>query len=372
MSYVKRPLVKISILAVLLFLLGGGALVKKELYSYSTAPRIQEETPVPELEMLKLINNERQNIGLPILRLNMELSRIAQHHCQEIAEFSKLTHISPVYGYDLAKRIKTTFPAATKMAENIGLGRHPFSAHQQFMNSSGHRQNILCPEFTEVGIGIVKKSPLFCYFTVDFIFRPSTEEFQSTKKFYFEEAPPEEAVPMTRDLKAVYTFTSPQEEELVNKGIALYRQGKVEEAIRAYKEALKINSSYFYAHYNLGLAYVALEKFLLALESFQQVVKLKPGDAYSLYYIGHINSRLGHYQPAIDAFKKLLDVDPIVYPEIYLHVHYQLGEVYERMGKKEEAIKYYEKFIEMAKQSPHADLKTVAQAVKRLNKLKGK
>ena len=372
MSYVNRPLIKISILAVLLFLLAGGATVKKEFYSYQAIPKAQEESSFPVLDMLKLINKERQNLGLSPLRLNLDLCQIAQHHCEEIAEFSHITHISPVYGHDLAKRIKVTFPSVSKMAENVGAGRHILAAHQSFMKSPRHQRNILDPEFSEVGIGMVRKSPLLCYFTVDFICRSSTGEFRSTKKFYFEEAPPEEPVPMTRELKAVYTFTATQEEALVNKGMVLYREGKVEEAIQAFKEALKVNPTYIYAHYNLGVAYVAQEKFLLALESFQEVIKRQPGEIYSLYYISYINSRLGNYQPALDALEKLLNVDPTAHPEIFLHAHYLLGEVYDHIGKKEEAITYYERFIEMAKQSPHADLKTVAQAVKRLNKLKGK
>lgn len=372
MSYVNQPLVKIFILTVSLFFLAGEATIKTELYSSPAAPKAQEESSFPLLEMLRLINKERQILGLPLLKLNLELSRIAQHHCEEIAEFNKLTHTSPVYGYNLAERIQITFPSVKKMAENVGVGRHPLSAHQRFMDSPAHRKNILDPEFKEVGIGIVRKSPLLCYFTLDFITRPSAEKLRSTSKFYFEGAPPEDAVPMTREVMAVYTFTAPQEEKLVNKGIALYRQGKIEEAIQAYKEALEINSSYFYAYYNLGLAYVAQEKFFLALENFQQCVKRKPGEIYSLYYIAYINSRLGNYQPALDALKELLNIDPTAHPEILLNVHYLMGEVYDRMGKKEEAMTYYEKFIDMAKQSPHADLKTVANAVKRLNKLKGK
>ncbi|TKJ29178.1 hypothetical protein CEE39_09365 [bacterium (candidate division B38) B3_B38] len=372
MGFIYRFSFTVSTLAVSLFFLAGGATIKTELYSSPTTPKAQEESSFPQLEMLKLINKERQNLGLPLLKFNLELSRIAQHHCEEIAEFNKLTHTSPVYGYNLAERIQVTFPSAKKMAENVGVGRHPLSAHKRFMDSPAHRKNILDPEFKEVGIGIVRKAPLICYFTLDFITRPSAEKQQSTSKFYFEGAPPEDAIPMTREVMAVYTFTAPQEEELVNKGIDLYRQGKIEEAIQAYKKALEINSSYFYAYYNLGLVYVAQEKFLLALENFQECVKLKPGEIYSLYYIGYINSRLGNYQPAIDALKKLLDIDPTVHPEIFLNVHYLLGEVYDHMGKKEEAITYYEKFIDMAKQSPHADLKTVALAVKRLNKLKGK
>ncbi len=372
MSYVNRPLVKIFTLAVSLLILGGWAIIKKELHFYYTASKAQEESSFPQLEMLKLINKERQSLGLPLLKLNLELSRIAQHHCEEIAEFNKLTHISPVYGYNLAERIRVTFPSVKKMAENVGVARYTLSAHQRFMDSPDHRKNILDPEFNEVGIGMVRKAPPICYFTVDFITRPSAEKQQSTSRFYFEQAPPEDAIPMTREVMAVYTFTAPQEEKLVNKGIELYRQGKIEEAIQAYKEALEINPSYIYAYYNIGLAYVAQEKLLLALENFQEVIKRKPGEIYSLYYIGYINSRLGSYQPAIDALKELLEVDPTIHPEIFLNVHYLLGEVYDHMGEKEEAIAYYEKFIEMAKQSPHADLKIVANAVKRLNKLKGK
>ncbi|MDH5405405.1 MAG: tetratricopeptide repeat protein [Candidatus Aminicenantes bacterium] len=372
MGRIKWCSIAIAILTLPLLILAEGEMINLELNSHSTAPKAQEESSFPQLEMLKLINKERQNLGLPLLKLNLELSRIAQHHCEEIAEFNKLTHTSPVYGYNLYERIQVTFPSVKKMAENVGVGRHPLSAHQRFMDSPAHRKNILDPEFKEVGIGIVRKAPLICYFTLDFITRPSAEKQQSTSRFYFEQAPPEDAVPMTREVMAVYTFTAPQEEELVNKGIALYLQGKIEEAIQAYKKALEINSSYFYAYYNLGLAYVAQEKFLLALENFQEVIKREPGEIYSLYYIGYINSRLGNYQPALDALKELLIVDPTVHPEILLNVHYLLGEVYDHMGKKEEAITYYEKFIDMAKQSPHADLKTVSNAVKRLNKLKEK
>ena len=123
--------------------------------------------------MLDLINQERQNRGIPPLRMDSRLVNAARAHSQDMGCNGFFSHTgsdgsSP---FDRMRRAGYTFTAA---AENIYAGggsyNSPQAAFQGWMNSDGHRENMLNSAYVDVGIGYVyvPNSPYGGYFTADF------------------------------------------------------------------------------------------------------------------------------------------------------------------------------------------------------------
>jgi uncharacterized YkwD family protein/spore coat assembly protein SafA len=108
-----------------------------------------------EQEVINLVNQERAKNGLPALKYDWELARVAEHKSQDMRNKGYFSHTSPTYGspFDMMKSYGITYKAA---GENIAYGQT--SAQQvmnSWMNSSGHRANILNPNFTHIGVGYV-------------------------------------------------------------------------------------------------------------------------------------------------------------------------------------------------------------------------
>ena len=112
--------------------------------------------PDPEAEeaMLKLVNDERTSRGLPALELDPRLVPIARQHSQEMFGLKYFGHQSPVSGspFDRLAAAKITYSRA---GENLAYAHSVAVAHRGLMDSQGHRENILRPEFTRIGIGVV-------------------------------------------------------------------------------------------------------------------------------------------------------------------------------------------------------------------------
>ena len=99
-------------------------------------------------EVLRLVNIERSKHGLHPLRLSNELNRAAQIRASEIV--AKFSHTRP-NGQPCHSLISN---GAYTIGENIAAGNSsPESTVRQWMNSSGHRANILNRDFTELGVG---------------------------------------------------------------------------------------------------------------------------------------------------------------------------------------------------------------------------
>jgi uncharacterized YkwD family protein/spore coat assembly protein SafA len=106
-----------------------------------------------ESEILMLVNNERQKQGLQPLQMDWELQRVARTKSQDMAVKGYFSHQSPTYGspFDMMKQFGIQYKTA---GENIASGqRTPQDAMVSWMNSSGHRANILKPEYTHLGAG---------------------------------------------------------------------------------------------------------------------------------------------------------------------------------------------------------------------------
>lgn len=112
-----------------------------------------DETKSFESRVIDLTNQERTKAGLTPLKANWELSRVARHKSEEMASQNYFSHTSPRYGspFDMMRAFGISFRSA---GENIAKGQtSPSEVVQSWMNSSGHRANILKSDFTEIGVG---------------------------------------------------------------------------------------------------------------------------------------------------------------------------------------------------------------------------
>ena len=124
-----------------------------------------------QLEVLNLVNKERKANGLKPLTLNKELSNVANIKSRDMIEKGYFDHTSPTYGspFDMMKKFNISYNTA---GENIAMGQKtPSEVMNSWMNSSGHRANILNSTYTELGVGIQKDSNGTIYWTQMFIGR---------------------------------------------------------------------------------------------------------------------------------------------------------------------------------------------------------
>lgn len=122
-------------------------------------------------EVVKLVNQERSKVGLPPLKENWELSRVARYKSEDMITKNYFSHTSPTYGspFQMMKDFGISYQAA---GENIAAGqRTPAEVVEAWMNSEGHRKNILSPTYTEIGVGYVKGGSYGHYWTQMFIKR---------------------------------------------------------------------------------------------------------------------------------------------------------------------------------------------------------
>lgn len=132
-------------------------------------PPPKATTADEELRMIALVNQERQKAGLPSLTLNPDLIQVARIKSQDMLDNDYFDHFSPVYGNpdDMMRHFGIAFNVA---GENLAWGyRSITTAHQALMDSDGHRANILHPELSEIGIGIIETSRGYYYITQMFI-----------------------------------------------------------------------------------------------------------------------------------------------------------------------------------------------------------
>lgn len=125
-----------------------------------------------EDEVIRLTNVERTKRGLPPLAKNWELCRVARYKSEDMLSRGYFAHNSPAYGspFDMMESFGLRFTAA---AENIAYGqRTPAEVMNAWMNSPGHRSNILSGNVSEIGVGVAKKSNGTLYWTQMFI-RPA-------------------------------------------------------------------------------------------------------------------------------------------------------------------------------------------------------
>ncbi|XKE93992.1 S-layer homology domain-containing protein [Metaplanococcus flavidus] len=120
-------------------------------------------------EVLNLVNQERAKVGAPAVRLHKGLQDAALLKSKDMADNNYFSHQSPTYGspFDLLKLRGISYTAA---GENIAAGqRSAESVMSSWMNSPGHRANILNKDYTHLGVGIYKGGSYGIYHTQLFI-----------------------------------------------------------------------------------------------------------------------------------------------------------------------------------------------------------
>lgn len=132
---------------------------------------IPEASPLSALEdeVIRLVNAERTKRGLAPLAKNWQICRVARYKSQDMINKGYFSHQSPTYGspFKMMESFGIAFSAA---GENIARGQ-PTAAEvmRDWMNSPGHRNNILSPIFTQIGVGAAKSSNGTVYWTQLFI-----------------------------------------------------------------------------------------------------------------------------------------------------------------------------------------------------------
>ena len=108
-----------------------------------------------EQELIRLVNEIRVQNGLSALTYNWELSRVARYKSQDMVDNRYFSHTSPTYGtpFQMIRSFGLSYRSA---GENIAYGqRTPQAVVNAWMNSSGHRANILSSSYTQIGVGYV-------------------------------------------------------------------------------------------------------------------------------------------------------------------------------------------------------------------------
>ena len=120
-----------------------------------TLPSADPTAAAYEQEVIRLVNALRQEHGLKPLSYDWELSRVARYKSQDMKDNRYFSHTSPVYGtpFQMIKSFGISYRSA---GENIARGyATPQAVVNGWMNSSGHRANILNPDYTHIGVGYV-------------------------------------------------------------------------------------------------------------------------------------------------------------------------------------------------------------------------
>jgi uncharacterized protein YkwD len=120
------------------------------------------EGPAAAQRVLELTNVERRNAGLGTLVLSPQLNDAAQGYAQVLAGGDCFAHTcGPVPDFGVRFR-DAGYTGWSSIAENIAAGyATPDDVVAGWMASPGHRQNILTPGFTEMGVGVVSGSGKF-------------------------------------------------------------------------------------------------------------------------------------------------------------------------------------------------------------------
>ncbi|MFI3231043.1 MAG: CAP domain-containing protein [bacterium] len=106
-----------------------------------------------EQEVVRLVNIERAKYNLPPLLMDKELTEVARLKSQDMNNKKYFSHTSPTYGspFDMLRSYNITYKSA---GENIAKGQRTAEAVvKAWMDSEGHRRNILSNTFTHIGVG---------------------------------------------------------------------------------------------------------------------------------------------------------------------------------------------------------------------------
>jgi uncharacterized protein YkwD len=122
-----------------------------------------------ETEVVKLTNVQRAKRGCSALRIDARLTKAARAHSADMVRTSSFSHTGSNGSTFVAREVAAGYPKNGASAENIAWGqRTPKDVVTAWMNSAGHRANILDCSSIAVGVGLVYAKGGATYWTQDF------------------------------------------------------------------------------------------------------------------------------------------------------------------------------------------------------------
>ena len=152
-------------------------------------------------ELLERVNQERQRRNLPILKRNETLDRIAEFYACRLIDGGFFSHEDPHDKSRIDTRAGDFGYAFQKIGENLGARQYSVEqVMREWMKSPGHRENILDPDFTEIGIALRLGGTHGVYWVQEFG-RPLTA--RSISDVPAEHAQPADGAPEMEEMKEV-------------------------------------------------------------------------------------------------------------------------------------------------------------------------
>lgn len=181
---VKSQLKRIAIFSFFLFLIASPC--SKNLICFEQkkdSSSLKKDISTIEQNLFWLVNKEREKLGLSPLSFSLPLSFLARRHSQDMALREYISHLSSSGKVYTERLVEDSF-YFRKNGENVAFSSGPVAEliHKGFMESPGHRANILDPDFDEVGIGVIFKEGNGYYTTQDFIRSLELKEEEEVKK----------------------------------------------------------------------------------------------------------------------------------------------------------------------------------------------
>ncbi|HBS58442.1 MAG TPA: hypothetical protein DEA44_04165 [Firmicutes bacterium] len=120
----------------------------------NTGSTAKSSMTAEEKQLVDLINSERTKQGLTTLKSNNNVANVARAHSQDMLANNYFDHYN-LQGSSPFTRLKNAGITYRTAGENIAINVSVPNTHTAFMNSAGHRANILSSDYTQVGVGIV-------------------------------------------------------------------------------------------------------------------------------------------------------------------------------------------------------------------------
>jgi uncharacterized protein YkwD len=134
----------------------------------SANPASTDPQDIFDRQILDLVNQERAKVGADPLKINEQLDLAADLHTLDQAKMNKMSHTGS-NGSTMGDRITNAGYVFSSAGENVAYGFADAAAVVKgWMNSEGHRKNILNPNYKEIGVGYAEGADGRPYWTQDF------------------------------------------------------------------------------------------------------------------------------------------------------------------------------------------------------------
>ena len=116
----------------------------------------------------------------------------------------------------------------------------------------------------------------------------------------------------------------------------LKQEGKLEEAIASYHQAIELNPNFYLSHHNLGETLAKLDRWEEAVTCYDRAIQLNPNSVWSYYNLGEALAKLCRWEDAIASYRRAIELSPDFY-----RFYTNLGEVLCKQGRRPEAATFY-------------------------------